>query len=364
MEAQNRVKKHGIERRLENLIQKLQGRRYLKPIEAVLRGLQTIVYGFNRRDAAFSWEETHLNVQAILYDIYAEKKEEVSEIIEHFQNVTKFSLNHGLKLKNINYYKGKQPALRRDVISYIQNPDEADHEKDRFGIPYANQKVVGVPRHEKEWMDTLIEHEDGSLTDLGRDFIFLISRPHTTEYHPPDRKKRALEHIRRLAWEDLDKKIVIKLHPKENDRDIFNEVFGLENYRNKWEFSNKHPLILGSRCDFAIALFSGVVIDMIALGVSPIELLDLRGIPRYDHESALRDERGNPVFELRYNGLTLGACNYKELREEVDRIQTDRDEVLSVLKKKYDQYYQTKRGVNDRIAREIISETKSHLKNS
>jgi hypothetical protein len=165
----------------------------------------------------------------------------------------------------------------------------------------------------------------------------------------------AIKHIRKLAWSDLNKKIIVKLHPKEKHTGIYEDIFGRENYGTRWAYSNLHPFVIGSRCDFAIAFYSGVVVDMIAMDVPSIELMDLRGIPKFDHKDSLRDQNGEPVFEYRYNDLALGASDYPSLKREAAKIQTSREEVLQMLRKSYQEHYKTKPGVTAEIAKEILS---------
>ena len=92
------------------------------------------------------------------------------------------------------------------------------------------------------------------------------------------------------------KNIVIKLHPKERREGIYEEVFGTETYGYNWVYSDNHPFVLAEYSDFAISFYSGVVIDMLALGIPTIEYLDLRGIPEYDNDESLRDKMDHPVF--------------------------------------------------------------------
>jgi hypothetical protein len=164
-----------------------------------------------------------------------------------------------------------------------------------------------------------------------------------------------LKHIRKLAWRDLNKKIIVKLHPKEKKTGIYEDVFGEENYGTGWAYSNLHPFVLGSRCDFAIAFYSGVVVDMIAMDVPSIELINLTGLPKYDNADSLRDSNGVPVFEYSFNDLALGACDYTSLKRQASRILTDRNSVMQKLKNSYWNHYRTEPGVTYSIANEVLT---------
>ena len=104
--------------------------------------------------------------------------------------------------------------------------------------------------------------------------IFLISRP-ISNYLPFERKKKFLEMVKK-ASEKFNFKIIIKLHLKEKHSDIFADVFGKHNYNKNWEFSEKHPFVIGSKCLFAVSFYSSVAVDLINIGVPCIELLDLK----------------------------------------------------------------------------------------
>lgn len=322
----------------------------------ILSSLNNTFTYFRMKKNIFKWQENSKNVQSILFDVYVDEKDRVCEILRYFEEVQKFSMSHGLKVKNINFWSDDKAPLKKNVIAYIYSKHERDFFRDRFGIPDKNQHVVGVPRHDPEWIQYLVKYDNNLESDVGNDYIFVISRPHTTDYHPRERMEKSLRAIRKLAWEDLDKKIVVKLHPKENVTGIYEEVFGKENYGSMWIYSNAHPLTLGSRCCFAIAFYSGVVIDMIAIDIPTIELLDLRNLKNYDNDESLRDENGDPVFVYRYNNLTLGANDYEDLKKQTNLILNHRKEVMKSLKDGYLKFYKTSENVRNRIATDILED--------
>lgn len=343
-----------VEQFLKRTAKRLPGNKlYLLPKKLCYLMLNASTY-LKERGKEFKWNENSQNIKVVLFDVYVEKKNQVNQILKYFKDVPKYSISHGLKVKNINKWDDKKTDLKDNIIAYIQSEHEKAFIRDRFGVPENRQRVVGVPRHQPDWIRELIDNERRNGDIPEKDFIFIISRPHTTDYHPRERMQIALQHIKKLAWEDLNKKIIVKLHPKEKVTGIYEEVFGEENYGQKWAYSGLHPFVLGSRCSFAIAFYSGVVIDMIAMDVPTIELLDLRGLPNYDNEKALRDEHGNPVFEYRYNTLTLGANEYEDLKTQTDRILNDRETVLRDLKKSYLEHYRQKENVNLMIAEQIL----------
>jgi hypothetical protein len=132
-------------------------------------------------------------------------------------------------------------------------------------------------------------------------------------------------------------------------------VFGTDTYGDKWVYSDLHPFVLGKESTFAISFYSGVVIDMVALGVPTIEYLDLRGIPECDNNESLRDKNGHPVFSYRFLDLVLGASDYDQMKAHAMEILSDRETVLSRLQAKYNELFPQIENVNGKIAQDILS---------
>src|SRR5690625_5063167 len=93
-------------------------------------------------------------------------------------------------------------------------------------------------------------------------------------------------------------------------------------------FSNAHPFTIGRHCLFAVSYYSGVAVDLIALDIPTIELLDLRGIHKYDELNKLRNKKGDPVLNYRYHGLVLGSSTKEEFIHQVKRVMNHREEVM------------------------------------
>lgn len=355
-EAKKFEQRNLVQTFLHRITNRLPSKRLFSIPKRILNSINSSSIYFRVKKNIFRWEENSKHVKSILFDVYVDKKDQVGKILDYFGDIQKFSMSHGLKVKNINLWRNDKAPVKEDVIAYIHSKHERDFFRDRFGIPERNQRVVGVPRHDPEWIQHLIENNHDLDPAVGNDYIFVISRPHTTDYHPRERMEKSLRNIKKLAWEYLDKKLVVKLHPKEKVTGIYEEVFGKENYGTKWVYSNAHPLILGSQCSFAIAFYSGVVVDMTAIDIPTIELLDLRGLNNYDDDEALRDENGDPVFEYRFNNLTLGANDYDDLKKQTDRIINEREKVMKYLKQGYLKFYETSENVRKKIATDILGD--------
>ena len=336
------------------------------PITGILGRFIQYGYGniskcLNRR-YLYDWQSVEKHGACLLYDVYEESKPYILALMKQFSEVPKFSIQHGININDGGVVgtikKVPDGDQRKDVKAYLFSPKERPLYEHKYAIDNSRMEVVGVPRHNPDWMEfirlSILEQSKGNI-ELKSGSIFIISRPGGTHYHPYDRKKKALENIKRLAWNDLNKNIVIKLHPKEKKEGIYEEVFGTESYGDKWVYSDLHPFVLGKESAFAISFYSGVPVDMLALGVPTIEYLDLRGIPEYDNDESLRDKIGHPCFSYRYLNLVLGASDYHQLKAHALEILNDRETVISRLQAKYNELFPQIDNVNDKITQDILN---------
>jgi len=114
-------------------------------------------------------------------------------------------------------------------------------------------------------------------------------------------------------------------------------------------------LVLGRKCKFAISFFSGVAVDMLALGKPVIEYLDLKGIPAYDNDKSLRDSNGYPVLSYRYLGLVLGADDELTFRKQVNKITDDPVKSSNFLMTRYRDIFADPDGAAEIISGDILS---------
>lgn len=294
------------------------------------------------------------------YDVYEDTKKYNSDIVTLFDGNPKFSICHGINIANGGVINEKVKSIgtsskSKEILAYLYSTKEVELYKKKFLLDDKCLKVVGVPRHQTEWMNLIIEHAQSGEKETWNDYIFIISRPDGTNYHPKDRKIKAIEDIKKLAFDKLDKKIIVKLHPKERNKGMYEQILGKENLGKKWKYSTQHPFILGKNSLFAIAFYSGVPADMIALGVPIIEYLNLKGIPECDNELALRDCNGEPVFSYRYLGLVLGASNYRDLEQHATEILENREKVINNLQAKYQENFKIIENPVRIISDDIIS---------
>ncbi|MBN2395871.1 MAG: hypothetical protein JXC36_05325 [Candidatus Atribacteria bacterium] len=333
------------------------------PISGLVSGLIQYGYGklckFRDRKYLYDWELAEKHGVCILYDVYEESKPFNVDLMKKFREIPKFSIQHGININDGGVLRYSEKLLdgdyRKDIKAYLFSPKECPLYEHQYAIHKSFMKVVGVPRHTPDWMNFIVANISDKMNGLSNDFIFIISRPANTNYHSYERKKKALKAIKRLAWIDLKKKIVVKLHPKEIKEGLYEEVFGNDTYGDKWVYSNLHPFVLGKESAFAISFYSGVVVDMVALGVPTIEYLDLRGIPECDNSESLRDKKGHPVFSFRYLDLVLGASDYDQMKAHAMEIMSDRETVINRLQARYNELFPRIENINEVIAQDILS---------
>lgn len=311
-------------------------------------------------------------IKAICYDLYEESKEYCAPVLSELEGVHRFSIGHG---HGIAHHHGTQaqPSIldvdkdcvekiekkRRDVTVYLYSERQKPF-YDQYNVAPDCYRRVGFPRHDFEWINTLVEKTAVTLPEqFQSNYILLLSRPATTKYFPPDRKRQAVEDIKRIA-KKLQKKIIIKPHPKEwkagkvKDR-IYEDVLGKREYGITWIYSNNHVLVLGEKAFLAVFFFSSTASDMVRVSVPVIGRSDLNGLPEYDNKKSERDASGSPVKGYRALGLCLGADDYLSMKKHVQKIVEDRDAVNQQLLSVYDHLFFRKYDVSKSIADEIAA---------
>lgn len=360
--AKNLIKVSGLERSLLRLSRKLKYRRITKPFGNLLEKVCNWIDYYKTNPHHFDIDSYLGTIDCILYDIAAEGKSYNRNWIDAAGDVPKFSISHGINLNDDTQYSlrdGYDSLEKDNITAFVFTENERLKCKTAFALEDRHMDLVGIPRHDPDWMKFIMEKHNHTQPPLDN-YVFVISRPHSTKYHTRERMKRTLEEIKEIVWDELEMNILVKLHPKEHKTGIYEEVFGEKNQGIKWDYSNLHPFILGRDCNFAICFESGVALDMILLDVPIIAKLDLRGIPDYDNEDSLRDpETGDPVFIYRYLGFNLGASNFQQMKKHVDNIFEDREKVMTKLHQNYYDYFVKMEESRKYIASKILKSLKS-----
>lgn len=303
-------------------------------------------------------------VDVILYDVYVEG----DAFLKQLDRPRRVSIGHGIDTKiypakseeklSGGFRNGRNCVstdyLNNMVTAYVYNSHEFAAYEAAYGLNCNRMKAVGVTRHEPVWMKEVSANSPSSESIKDTDYVFLIGRPAGSGYLPKERKQVAISSIKRLFVDELGMKVVVKPHPKEKSDGIYESVFGKAGYGKTWVYTSLHPFVVGKNAMVAVSFYSGVVVDMLALNVPPIEFLDLRGIKEFDNEKSLRDCRGRPVLGYRYWGVVLGSDDYCDMREHVDDLIDDKEKKIKPLMEKYRDLYRPIKNVNEIIVNNIV----------
>jgi hypothetical protein len=264
----------------------------------------------------------------LLYDISEEGKSHNQEVFQVLHGVKKFSIFHGINLGCEKEYESKVERFQiKNTKVFAYTKEMKCHYLNTYPLQYDQVEVTGVPKYEKWWINKLID--ESSVTHKSG-YVFIISRP-SNAYFSKEMKLKIAKDIKKFVIDKMRLRLIIKRHPKEIIGDsIFEDIFGVDNYGKSWEYSEQHAFSIGSKSLFAISFYSGVVVDMLAINKPTIEYIDLKNIVEFDNEFSLR-VKGEPVFNFRYCGLTLGASNSEEFEIHLNEIANNPDKVVKYL---------------------------------
>jgi hypothetical protein len=269
---------------------------------------------------------------SLLYDIHLHEKSGLAPVLARFDRASRFSQNHGLILEQLGERKVPLPSGMPDPTVFAFGRDEIRAYVENFGLSETDVEVVGIPRHTERWIATVVERSRATHSIPFHDCVFVISRPAGSPYLPRERKVRALRDLHEIAWVENGLPLLIRTHPKEAQDGTLREALPPSEQGRSWALTGAHPFHISMHATVAVAFFSGVVIDTVALGVPTIEFLDVRGIPEYDHPEAPLDSRGRPTFgPYRKDGLVLPADDIEDLRATFGGILADRQAVAACL---------------------------------
>lgn len=242
----------------------------------------------------------------------------------------------------------------KNVKQYIFTHYDENLYRELYGLSERQISKVSLPRHNKKWMGKMADIHENNREHLdSKKNVVLFSRPPST-YLPEDRKERSLRDIKSIVIDKLGLKLIIKCHPKENNIEIYEKVFGAKRYGVDWDFSNTHPFALGINSEFCITFYSSVSIDMILLNTPTIEYLNLTNIKEFDNSRSLRDANTYPVFDYRYYKLVLGANNKSELENCAIEIIKNKKNISKKNMESYTQIFGESHNSSLEIAKEIL----------
>lgn len=105
-----------------------------------------------------------------------------------------------------------------------------------------------------------------------------------------------------------------------------------------------------------MTFLSGVSVDLVALGVPVVELLDVRGLPEHDRPDARRDADGRVLFgPYRRDALVIAADGVEDLRVALAAITADRGASLTPLTRAFRARFADPGGATERLLRRVLS---------
>ena len=138
----------------------------------------------------------------------------------------------------------------------------------KYGVDPDKVHVVGIPRHDLEWIKVVKNESDNLPSDFNNsDTVIILSR-HVSKAHLLfDEKMESVKNIKKLFIDNLGMKVVIKAHPSEvqeklsisSKENIYEDVFGLDNYGATWMYSNLHAFALGKGKRIVISFNTGYI---------------------------------------------------------------------------------------------------------
>ncbi len=269
----------------------------------------------------------------VCYDVYVHRKPSARRALVELGDAPRWSLHHGIDLVAPSSKDVASPEPHLEARASLSAAAERDVYVDRYGVPADRTHVDGVPRSDPAWVTRVVAASAARHPTPAPGYVLVVSRPAGSSYLPRDRKVRALADLHRVVCVERGLRLVVKPHPKEGDDGTLAAALPPRSEGVTWERSGAHPFHLAAGAEAAVAFHSGLVVDLVDLGVPVIELIDVRGLPAHDGPDAVRDARGRPMFSaFRRAGMVLPAEEADDLRAHLDRIAADRTGTVLALR--------------------------------
>jgi hypothetical protein len=285
----------------------------------------------------------------VLYDIHLHKKPGLGPLVDALGDTPRFSHNHGIELEASDALRVPPKDPQNIRAAFVYGSSEVEPYAHNFGLEPSAIDVVGIVRHEPAWVRRVIERSRALHTLPFDDFVLIVSRP-ASSYLPRDRKVAALRALHQVAWREHGLPLVLRTHPKEHEDGTLAEAFPAEEEGVSWALSRAHPFHLATHSRLGVTFFSGVSVDLVALGVPVVQLLDVAGLAGVDAASAPPDDRGRPRFgSYVRDGLVHSADGEHELRGHLILASADRELLLAPLRERYEAQFAARSGASDAI---------------
>ena len=360
-ESMDWYKKNRVALRVYNIFKSLMNNSFFYYILMwPLKLLQNYIYKKEFRLKHDMLKNSITHMDALLYDIHVENNSKVFDILQLFKNNRKYSLPHALSML---IYEDQLPKLvninnKSNIRTYVYAKFQSEHYFLKYKINKSDVRIVGIPRHSQEWIKT-VQRLSCNLPKYfeNDDTIVILSRQVSDAHLLFDEKVESVKNIKKIFIDRLGMKVVIKAHPNEihervftnKKENVYEDVFGLVNYGITWIYSNMHVFALGKGKRLAISFNTGVVIDMIAMGVPCVE---------YIESNIKSDSSERKLTEFSRYGLVERVSSYNELCTYVDKWLINPDQISKLSKNAYNKYFLAS---NNRATTEILQENNINI---
>jgi hypothetical protein len=322
--------------------------------------LQNKVYGKELKVRCKNFKKSTSYANTLLYDIHAENNFLIKDVLQLFEEGDKYSLPHALSMLTFGKKASKPVSTfinnKDDITVYVYAEFQSKYYNLKYGVDPDKVHVVGIPRHDLEWIKVVKNESDNLPSDFNNsDTVIILSR-HVSKAHLLfDEKMESVKNIKKLFIDNLGMKVVIKAHPNEvqeklsisGKENIYEDVFGLDNYGVTWMYSNLHAFALGKGKRIVISFNTGIVFDFIAMGVPCVEYIELV------------DNSEKNITQFSENGFIERVSNYQELRYFSDRCFDHSDKILASSASAYKNYFPVFGNISKSIATEILNDINS-----
>jgi uncharacterized protein YueI len=280
----------------------------IKFIKIIIKKIESFLFNVTFKNSVFG------ATQLVLCDVSELNKEYNAILVDKFNNFPKFSISHGLSLAQENQDNQDNREVINNVYCFLFSKKDINKYQSQYKIESKNLFITGIPRHSEQWISRVLNFFHGKSLFNGEKYALLISRPSNDFFYLSiEQKKQYLKLIKRVVMDKHGLCLAVKKHPGENEDDIFYDILGHGSYGIKWIFSDMHPYYLGTFSELCITFFSGISIDMAAIGVNSVELNNLSELDPEKNKHHSMYKNGELISPYSYYNLTKRISSESEL---------------------------------------------------
>ena len=294
----------------------------------------------------------------LFYDIHTEGNHTVLDVLQLFESNNKYSLPHAISMSAI---EQKSPVFinindKNNTKVYAYAKFQIKYYQEKYDINTNKIHVVGIPRHDCMWIKTVQEASSKLPNNFNDNTVVVLSR-HVDSHLSFGEKVESIRNIKKIFIDNLNMRVAIKLHPNEKQERIFSSkkeriyenVFGLSNYGSTWIYSDLHVFALAKGKVLTISLYTGVVFDMVAMGIPCVEYINLLASPQYPEKK---------LSQFVKYGFAEGVSNHDELFAYVEKCLNNPDKLLATPMSMYKKYFPVFESASKKVVNEILHDNK------